>query len=40
MFLLMVFGNISEFIHYGEERCKWLGIQDDADVVDFLFQAF
>ena len=34
------FGDVSEFIAYGEERCKWLGIQDDADVADFLFQAF
>ena len=34
------FGDVSEFIEYSEERCKWLGIQDDADVADFLFQAF
>ena len=34
------FDDVLEFINYGEERCKWLGIQDDADVADFLFQDF
>ena len=34
------FDDVSKFIAYGKECCKWLGIQDDADVADFLFQAF
>ena len=33
-------GDPSEFIAYGEARCMKLGIEDDAEAVGFLFQAF
>ena len=34
------FGDTWEFVVYGEERCAQLGIEDDAAMADFLFQAF
>ena len=33
-------GDAIEFIGYGEEQCRQLGIKDDAEIADFLFQAF
>ena len=33
-------GDATEFIEYGEEQCIQLGIEDDAEMADFLFQAF
>ena len=33
-------GDPLEFIKYGEERCKKLGIEDDEEVAIFLCQAF
>ena len=32
--------DVAEFISYGEERCKQLGIEDDEEMADFLIQAF
>lgn len=34
------YGDSWEFVVYGEERCAELGIEDDAEMADFLFQAF
>ena len=34
------FGDTFEFVVYGEERCAKLGIEDDAEMAMFLFQAF
>ena len=34
------FGEAIEFIAYGEERCKKLGIEDDEEIAGFLFQDF
>ena len=37
---LCEFGDVVEFIAYGEKRCKQLGIEDDEEMAGFLFQAF
>lgn len=37
--VLNEFCDAMEFVAYGEEQCKLLGIEDDAEKVDFLFQA-
>lgn len=34
------FCDATQFVVYGEQQCKQLGIEDDARMADFLFQAF
>lgn len=38
--LLNEFGDTWEFVVYGTERYERLGIEDDAEMAVFLFQAF
>lgn len=38
--LLCELGDPLEFIEYGESRCRQLGIIDDVEAAEFLFQAF